>query len=264
MYGRKNLVRGWGHCDSCGEYSRRKNYTGRKWGHLYYLPLVPCSGRLRVTHECGKCGYGFHLPAREVPALLASLAQTADEAMNLLMAGEDTIDDDGTPTPCVESLIGDAELFHGLGASERVEWIVTTLRDRGLAYAHAMVHGKMLELEGDLDGAQSLYAKAVADHPDDERALRAMGSVSLLTGDYERALDALGKVFELSEDREDRLGLRQIMIGLHEEMGDYDQAIEQYEQCFELSPKLAKDKKFKKAYNKACKKAQKLTSPYHS
>ena len=264
VYGRKNLVRGWGHCDSCGEYSRRKNYTGRKWGHLYYIPLFPAGGRVRVTKECAKCGQGYHIPEANVSAVVADFCQCTERAIHALLAGQDTFDDEGTPTPCVPFLVNAAETFHVLASPDRVEWVLTSLQENNLTYAYHRVHGETIELMGDLSGAAVVYKQSLQEYPGDEQILRSLANASLLTGDHPEALNALERVLELSEDRDDRLNLRQLMIDVHEAMGNYDKAIEGYETCFELSPKLAKDKKFKKAYKKACKKANKAASPYHT
>jgi tetratricopeptide (TPR) repeat protein len=262
ILGKKDLVHGWGHCESCGEYTRRKNYTGRKWGYLYYIPIIPCGGRIRVVNECAKCGYGFHVADSAVSAMTAGISKSADKAMNALAAGAETfIDDDNATEPCLATLMSQVELFHGLGSTKRVEWVLKTLEQKGLTYEHAMVRGVVLELQGELPEAQTLYKQLVASHPDDREAHRALGAVSMLMEDYPSALTSWERVFDSSEDRDERLMIRQIFIAIHEATQQWDKAVEQYEKCFEFSPKLAKDKKLKKAYKKTLKKSQ-LGSPY--
>ncbi len=52
MYGVRNVVRGFDECEHCECYAQHKSYSGRKWGHVYFIPLFPMGGRVRVLREC--------------------------------------------------------------------------------------------------------------------------------------------------------------------------------------------------------------------
>ena len=263
VYGKKNTAMSWGHCESCGTFGKKIHYTGSKWTHIYYLPLIPSGGRTRVIHECLKCRNAFHIAQKKVPALLDELKTTSSNAIDALARGEEQFMDDGAMERCLPALYGTTEMFHALGEPNYIEWVLATLQEKNVMRAHDLVLGTVLEFRGELEDALDVYKTLAADCPDDLDVLRSLGSIYLLTGDNEKALAAILKTMDLSEDRDERLNLRQLLIGVYEEMGEYDNAIEQYDKCFELSPKLAKDKALRKAYKKACKKAQ-SASPYHS
>ena len=95
MYGKSRVVETWGYCDSCGAYSKRQNYNARKWGHLYFIPLIPDGPRVRVLYECAKCSQGLHIPETEVPAMLSDLCQTRDNALNAILAGQKEFNKNG-------------------------------------------------------------------------------------------------------------------------------------------------------------------------
>ena len=88
MYGKKNVVRGWGQCESCGKYGMNTSYNGRKWGHLYFIPLIPSGPHMRVIKECTKCSNGLQFPETDVPNILNNLRQTSDDAMAATYFGD--------------------------------------------------------------------------------------------------------------------------------------------------------------------------------
>jgi len=60
MYGKRNVAAGWGRCEACGHYGQLSNYNARKWGHIYYIPLIP-SGPPRPSRQ-GMCQMSARLP----------------------------------------------------------------------------------------------------------------------------------------------------------------------------------------------------------
>ena len=62
------------------------------------------------------------------------------------------------------------------------------------------------------------------------------------------------KALELSSDK---FPVLQVLLTIYDSLKDHAKLSETYEQCFELVPELAKDKKVLKAYKKACGKAGK-------
>ena len=263
MVGRKKHVRSWGRCHKCGTYGKQRHYTARKWGHIYYIPILPSGSQVRVINECRKCRNGIHITAADVPRTLEGAVRRSNAAINALVTGQERYDDAGMQEPCIPTLTGVARTFHALAEPAYTQWLLTTLREEDLPLAHAIVQGQILELNGDLDQAETMYKQAVTDHPDSEFARRSLASAYIHGGDKAKARDTLDTVLEMCKTPEDKVAILRILIGLNEDMKDYSEACKCYDECFELSPRLTGEKKFAKAYRKACKKAKREASPYH-
>jgi len=72
--------------------------------------------------------------------------------------------------------------------------------------------------------------------------------------DHQSAKDPYEKALTLSADK---FPILKVLLTLYESTKDHSRLAEIYEECFDLVPELANDKKVFKAYKKACKKAGK-------
>ena len=254
MYGRKDVVKGWGYCDHCGKYGKNTSYTGRKWGHIYYIPLIPEGSRVRVVKECGKCSHGIHIPEKNVPNILNDLRQSTENALTALISGKKEFNDNGTAAPCAASLANAAELLYCLHAEDHLRSILATLQEKGLEYPYNLVNGEALEFQGKLDEAVASYQRAADREPTDPLPLMSLGAVFLKKKDYQSARPVYEKALELAEDK---FTVLEVLITVYDSLNDYAMLAETYEKCFDLVPELTQDKKVVKAYKKACKKAGK-------
>ena len=252
MYGRRNLVNGWGHCEYCGKYGRNTSYNGRKWGHLYFIPLIPEGPRVRVIKECKKCSHGTHIAERDVPAILGSLHESTEKALAALLAGEKEFDNNGTTTPSTACLAGAVEMLVCLQSDKHLRLILAALQEKELTHAHRLVQGELLEFEGKLDEAAEAYQLAADCEPDDVVPLLSVGSIHLKKNEYQKARLTYEKALALSEDR---LPVLQVLLTIYESLKEHARLAETYEECFERVPELTDDKKIVSAYKKACKKA---------
>ena len=141
MYGKKNVVNGWGYCTNCDRYLKHSSYNGRKWGHLYFIPLIPDGPHVRVLKECGKCSNGLHIPETEVPAMLDDLRQSCDKALAALIAGQSEFDDGGETVSCTACITGSVELLYCLQAEDYVNLLLSALQEKGFEMAYHMVMG---------------------------------------------------------------------------------------------------------------------------
>lgn len=252
MYGKKNVVNGYGYCEHCGKYGKNTSYTGRKFGHVYYIPLIPSGPRVRVVKECKKCTHGMHFPETEVPGIIDELRQTTEKALTALIAGKKEFDDNGTMTPCTAFLAGNIELLYCLGAEARVKFILSKLEEKRLTQEYQIVLGESLEFQGKLDEAAASYQRAVDSDPSDTMPLLSLGSVYLNKNDLPKAKEVYERALELSKEK---LPVLQVLITVYESLNEYDKLAQTYEWCFSLVPGLSGDKKVLKAYRKACKKS---------
>ncbi|MAE60477.1 MAG: hypothetical protein CMJ49_03870 [Planctomycetaceae bacterium] len=252
MYGRKNVVRGWGYCEHCGKYGKNTSCNARKWGHLYFIPLIPEGPRVRVIKDCAKCSNGVSIPESNVPDVLNDMRRTNESALAALGAGETQFNDDGTMTPCAEVLAGSIEALYCLNAADYADSILASLQEHNFTYAHQLALGELLEFKGNLDDAAEAYWKAAEAEPSDAYPLIAIGSTHMKRNDPAGAVPIYETALELSENR---FPVLQILLSVYSMTNDHNKVVDTYEECFELVPELTQDKSVLKDYRKTCKKA---------
>lgn len=252
VYGRKNPVKGWGVCDNCGKYLQHTSYDGRRWGHLYFIPMIPLGSRIRVLKECKKCSHGMQIPENDVPLMIKDFREGTDKALASLISGQKEFDDEGTMVPCAPVIASSIELLHCLGQSDYVRLVKAALKEKKLTYADMLVAGQDMEFNGDPDKAAELYRQAAELEPEETFPLLAMGSVYINKNQNEKAREVYEKALDMEEDR---MPVLSILLSVYELLKDFARLAETYEECFELAPELKDDKKIVKAYKKACKKA---------
>jgi len=254
IYGRNNVVQGWGYCDHCDRYGKHISYNGRKWSHLYYIPLIPSGSRVRVIKECRKCSHGRQLPEKEVPRVLDDMYQSIEAALAALTAGQNEFQDDDAMKPCGPFLAGSVEFLCCLGAEEYVDHILNTLQENNLTHAYHLVHGELMEFQGKTMEAADAYQQAIQCEPNDPLPLTYLGALYFNQNEFVKAQELYEKALQISPDE---FPILQALLGVYEATRNYLKLTETYERCFELVPELTQEKKFLKAYKKACKKAGK-------
>ena len=108
------------------------------------------------------------------------------------------------------------------------------------------------QAQGKLDEAAASYKQALTCKPDDPDAFMSLGLIYMKKKDYLGAKDNYEKALEFSEDR---FPVLRVLLTVYDSLKDYYRLVEIYEECFNLVPELADDKKVVKAYKKACRKA---------
>ncbi len=254
MYGRRNTVKGWGDCANCGNYAKHTSYSGRKWGHLYFIPLIPEGPRVRVVKECKKCSHGMHFPEQDVPTILNDLRQNTKHALAALIAGDERFDNNGAMTPAVPWLVGSVDLLLCLQADDHLRLVLSALQAKHLTHAYHLVNGALQEFQGKLDEAAEAYRLAAGHAPADPLAFMAIGSIHMKKKDQQGARAAYEKALERSDDR---VPVLQVLLRIYAAIKDYSLLADTYAECFTLVPELRHDKKVFKAYKKACKKSGK-------
>ncbi len=261
MCGKKNVVHGWGMCKHCGIYGKQEHYNARQWGHLYYIPLLPQGGHVRVIKECGKCKKGYHIPVDSVPQILQDLAGDVAMAVSALQAGNPSAQVEGETIPCIPIILDAINTFLCFNEEENARNILATLQNAGLTYAHQLAEAQWFEFHGQLPQAISLYTKAANSTTDNEVALRCLGEASMLAGDDENALATFSRVLAMTDDK---VSVLLSMGDLYAKAKDYANAAKAYEECLRLNPDLQHDKGLAKLIKKLQKKAGKNASPYHT
>jgi tetratricopeptide (TPR) repeat protein len=255
MYGVKNVVKGTGSCQYCGAYGPHKSYDGRKWGHLYFIPLIPSGGPVRVMKECAKCSMGSHLPQEQVGRLYADIEKLMQPCILAASEGAHSFaDDQGNELYTGSFLIDAIDLMFTAGYRSEIPELIHLLDNDVSRYEHGIASGAYQEIQGDADGALAAYQSANQADPD--RALPYM----LLADFYGRAgrsedqLSMLEKAFTLEPENPQLLLAK---TGPLEQLGRYQDILVVMEQAEQMIPGLADDKQYKKQRKKYEKKAAK-------
>ena len=71
MYFKKNTVKTTGECEHCGTYGNLTSYQAKKFGHLYFIPILPMGPHSQVLRECPQCRIGTHLSMTDLEPIVA-------------------------------------------------------------------------------------------------------------------------------------------------------------------------------------------------
>jgi tetratricopeptide (TPR) repeat protein len=255
MYGKENIVKGWGICENCGIYGPNTSYSARQWGHIYFIPIIPSHYRVRVVKECKKCSRGVHIREKQAADLLDEVYKDTKSALAAIIKGEKEFDDGNEKIPAVAYLANTTETLYCLNAVDHIQLILGVLQEKRQEHAYHLVRGEALEFLGKLDKATDEYTKAIECDPEDALALMSLGTVCKKKNDLQSARKLYEKALELSNDK---IYAYQELLTIYTNLKEHARVAETYEKCFEIVPGLKSDKKVWKAYRKACKKAGKM------
>lgn len=257
MYGVKNVVYTHGVCDHCGHYVKQKSYDGRKFGHLYFIPLIPEGGRVRVLKECPKCNMGQHVPVDTVPGLYGEVERLLGVCFEAAAAGEHTFTDpkDNEQVDTGPFLAQAVEVLTITGHAADVPGIIKLLEDDGAAYEAAVAAGAYDDIQGRQEQAAAATQRAAEIAPDLPYPPAVLAEHARRRGDAQAWLDHLRHAHDLVGGQD--VGLMLQMIDPLEALQRFDELVAVMEECVRLVPELGRDKKFMKLHKKYGKKADK-------
>ena len=250
MYGRKNRIKYRGRCENCGKVTTFDNYDGRKWGHLYFIPLIPGGGKVRVMRECQSCNVGVHIPIEHVPQIVESTKQKLDQIIASIGSGESWIKTEANRVSA-SILIGGIVLdIFCLKGEEELLLLIDNLRAVGAQKELLLVEAKLHEFKGNNQKADSTY-KEIENLDDNWDALYFYAKYLYDTNRPGKAVVIAEKI-ELSYVED--LSLKQLLIDCYEGTKQWSKVAATYENCFLIVPELKNQKEVYKRYKKACKK----------
>lgn len=254
MYFKKNVVRSYGECEHCGGYTKKVSYQARKFGHLYFIPILPLGSHSQVLRECKSCSMGAHIPTQQLEPMIDSLSDQFKSWIMAITEGETEIriDPDSPPTNAGVLIAGILDDLYCLKEIENVESITAVLDVNNLTYERDVVMGRWFEIQGDLEQARNAFQAATRSRPQDATAYYQLGLIEVMRGDVPAAEEAFQHYTKIHpEDHSAQLEL----LGLYEAKKDYEKLVPTFDYLFEKIPELLEQKRFKKLYKKACKKS---------
>ncbi len=264
MYFRRRVVKGQGLCPYCGRYGAQQSYDGRKWGHIYFVPLLPLGGVMRVMRECKKCGMGRHVKRDDVEELygrieaaLPACVAAAGGGGGGVGAGEHEFVDPGDPEGVARAtgpwVAYAVEELMATGHGEDIPGIIELFEGERATYEAAVARSADAAQRGELDEAVDAMGRAGAAAPGEAYPHVRLADFAKARGDHEAQLDHLRRASALAGDGDVVLRLEQAEP--LEALGRYDELVDLLDDSIERVPQLADDKKFMKLRKKYAKKA---------
>ena len=255
MYGTKNVVKGVGSCPHCGAYGKHKSYDGRKWGHLYFIPLIPSGGHVRVMKECASCNMGSHLPQAQVGELYANIEKLMQPCILAASEGAHRFDDDqGNETFTGSFLLDAVDLMFTAGYRNEIPGLINLLDNEASRYEYGIASGAYQEIQGDAGGALAGYQAANDAAPGEALPYMLLADFNGRSGQNEEQLAMLDKAIELEPESPQLLLAK---LGPLEQLGRYQDILAVMDRAEQMIPGLGQDKKYKKQRKKFEKKAAK-------
>ena len=252
MYFKSNVVKSYGECQHCGTYGKQLSYRASKFGHLYFIPLLPMGGKSQVLNECKSCNRGMHIAVNELEPRLESLREQFKSWIGEIQDGNTEITPEGAEEPINVGLLvsGILDDMYCLNEIESVESISMILAD--MPYENHLVVARWNEIHGDLQTASQEYQAAHQLKPDDDVALIQWARTDVKLGNVAGAEQAFEAY--LAKNPED-LGALVELAGVFENSKDFGKLVAAYDRIYDIHPEFVTDKGMKKVYKKACKKS---------
>ena len=256
MYGKRDEVITHGYCRGWDRTVQHKSYNGRKFGHVYFIPLFPCGKPSRVIQECGKCGIGSHIPEAEVPGICQGLTEDLHQCVEASARGEHRIKDaDGEELDTAPVLASTIEMLTVLNNYGPVGAAIKELGDD--SYERHVAEAVHEELGGQLQRALKCAKSAARANKEAVWPIAKLAEYSGRLKRHDDQLKLLDRAIKMVGPTE-ALGLKIQKLSPLESLKEFGQMLDVMDECMQDSPKLAQDKVFAKERKKVEKKARKL------
>ncbi len=254
MYFKTNKVKSFGSCPHCGRFGKMTSYRSRRFGHLYFIPLLPLGGGVQVLRECKSCRNGAHIDRSQAKALTESLADRFKQLSMALAEGEVEIETEPGQPPIntAARLAGSLEDLYCLGEIDSADAVVDLMDAGGLQMERELVLGVWNQLHGHLEQAESHFELAHRIAPRSPYPLYQLGMLHIYRNNAEAAESTFGKYRQLCPDD---LSPITELAGLFEQQKNWPKIVEYYDKIYAIHKQSWHNKAMAKLYKKACKKS---------
>lgn len=240
-YGRKNAFSTMGVCENCGHFGPLRHFNGKKWGHIYYIPLIPSGPRSRVVNECKNCETVMAIPEKNVPKMVVEILEDVQQ----LIATEREIENEPeTLNATLASIAGYYELIVKLHAMDGENKFKSLLDRSRFKLARAVVDAKAAEMKGEDHTLERIL--------EGESSAVNLPYINLTLADAYLRTNQLNKAEErfliaAAADHEN-IYPRYMLLMIYKANDDRGRFLSLYNEVVAIDPKLAKDKAIKKYY----------------
>jgi tetratricopeptide (TPR) repeat protein len=252
MYFRGNVVKSFAVCDHCGRYSRMTSYQATKFGHIYFIPLLPLGSKNQVLRECKSCEMGSHIPVTNLEPVVDRVQQRFRSWIELVQEGQRELEDDGEKYNIGQLISGILDDLYCLKQIENADSILTILKSQDMDYEAELVQARWHLLVGNLDLAKASYYEAGKLRPEDGMAYYQAGKIEVIQGNVQGSEAAFEKYLAIHPNE---ISAYVELAGLYERNKDYPKLIKCYDVLYTLNSSLISNAGMKKLYKTACKKS---------
>ncbi|MCG3138201.1 MAG: hypothetical protein HJJLKODD_02062 [Phycisphaerae bacterium] len=256
MYGVRNVVLSHGECEKCGHYGELKSYDGRRWGHIYFIPLIPEGKPVRILKECKKCNSASSIPLADLDKVLTATRESVEHCLQAVEAGKNHFQLPGQAEklPTGHFLRSHVESLFILSAAADIEVLYQRLEAAGAGHELLMAQSMHCELCGELNDSATFLEQAVDESDDPAVTLYLLARIYQSAGRHAEVVSTCEKCLNLAGDD---LSVYLLMADSLDALQDYPRQNEILQKCVQLAPDLQTNKKFMKLVNKSRKKAEK-------
>lgn len=252
MYFRGNVVKSFGVCDYCGRYSRMTSYQATKFGHLYFIPILPLGSKSQVLRECKTCDMGSHIPVVNLEPVVDQVQQKFRAWILQVQEGHNEIEVDGEKYNVGQLISGILDDLYCLKQIDNADSILAILRSQEMNYEAELVQARWHQMAGNLDASKASYYEAGKLRPEAGIAFFQAGRIEVVQGNVQGAETAFEKYLALYPNE---ITAFIELSGLYERNKDYPKLIKCYDMLYTLNPGLVSNAGMKKLYKTACKKS---------
>lgn len=253
MYGKKNKTKAWGVCPHCNTYAINESYDGRKFGHIYFIPLIPMTKPSRVIMECSNCEMGSLLKRDDLPTIIKELKNSCSEAFNAIQSGQENFIIDGEEVRADLFITNNVAFLQALNGKSFIDSLLNKAKEQRLSPFVELLEASLYEHNGHSKEAYQIYKGLKAKNDEDEILHVTLGEYMIDHGMINEAVPFFESSHE--KDPEDVWALR-YLLDLYTHNKQHEKLPEVYEKLIIQIPELKEDKKYMKQYKKACKKVK--------
>ena len=257
-YFRTKKSRQFGFCPHCNRFTKFSSWNGAKFFHLYYLPLIPLSGRVRHHKCCAKCRMLREFKPSEYDALLLRFKELAAHALLALRDGNRTFemeDSAGEEHAPLETLLSTLDWFYASNDQDFIQGVLEQLNRPEFRYAESMVLAELAKIQGKLDEAISHYDAAGRVSPKNYEPVQQQAHLLVERKRFNEAIDAYQSALALAPDVDSELNIRLQLAEQQMARKLFPDAVANFEQILKINPELAHVKAVSNQFMKAKKKA---------
>ncbi|MDF1661964.1 MAG: hypothetical protein P1V97_09335, partial [Planctomycetota bacterium] len=239
-YGQDDGFSRYDYCEHCGEHGRLKTYSTAKFGHLYFIPVIPM-GKKRVFDACPRCE--MH---KEAPLAAFNKGKESDlaEVFEVLKGQRQAPE---AVTKSVLTLLAYGQFEHFKAAAPVIE------REYAKEYEVLGALAAVYNYIGDLEAAERLYAQSLIleesneDQGEDTRMALAANRIHQLKLDKVR--DLLQPI--LAKGDKDKTGIFYFLVEGLLHTARHDEALAVLKDIETLNEALAEDEDHQNYIKKA-------------
>ena len=253
LYFKSRKVRSWGYCELCQAFKRQLSYQATSFGHLYFIPLAPLSGRIQVMRECNHCGAGSRIPKKQLTQFVEMRREQLTSSLSQIRAGQRELQLDGVeePVDLVSTMSAVVSDLHCVKEIENIESISQAALQQGMRFENEMIRGRWFEMTGDDQQAITCYGAAHRERPDDPLPIYEIGTAQIRRGNAAEAEVAFAKYLQLNPGDS---SVFFDLATLFEKQKNWNKVVEYYDKIYSMSPELVSNQQMMMAYKRACKK----------